>query len=132
MDEYREDLYEWISDASKDATGCRMRYDISLYSNQELLALADSWQAQAEEQMLEEAEMKVQDLITFEKLITDTIECGAGDRETAIRWLVEAMDDNDMEYGFDMFAYRHNLPDNYDALTGKTKVWEDGAWRVAA
>lgn len=46
----------------------------------------------------------------FESLVASTIESGAGDRETAVRWLFEAADvGNDGDF----FCWHHGLPYGY-------------------
>ena len=51
---------------------------------------------------------------SFEKRIADTMEIGAPDRETAIRWIVDGMGytDSELMYGGDRVAYNLNLPYN--------------------
>ena len=55
----------------------------------------------------------------FETLIGTTIEIGAGDRETALRWIRDA-DDEQMKYDDAYFEYCNGLPYGYlaSALTG--------------
>ena len=125
LDDYREGLYEWISDASKGACGCRMRYDIELYSNEELLELGESWQKQLEEQMADEKAYEIKAAVSFEVLVQETISSGAGDRETAIRWLTEA--EGDSYYDEGAFLYHYGLSYEYDIHNGRQKVWNEDA-----
>jgi hypothetical protein len=125
MDDYREGVYQYISDASKDAIGFRMRYDISLYTNEELSSLADYWSDRVCEAIAEEELVQAECRKNFEELVKTTIENGAGDRETAIRWLMEAEEESDMWYGEDYFTYTYNLGTNYDIHTGAEKVWPE-------
>lgn len=125
MEEYRQDLYQYISDASKDAVGCRMRYDISEMTNQELEELCEYWSDRVVEAINEEAAIQAECRVEFEKLVQDTINSGAGDRATAIRWLMAAEDESDQWYGEEYFVYTYNLGSNYDIHTGAEKVWDE-------
>jgi hypothetical protein len=125
MEDYREGVYQYISDASKDAVGFRMRYDISEMTNQELSELADYWSERVCEAIAEEEIIQAEARKEFEALVQSTIDSGAGDRETAIRWLMAAEDESDMWYGEDYFKYTYNLGSNYDIYTGAEKVWPE-------
>lgn len=49
----------------------------------------------------------------FEKLVTETIQSGAGDRETALRWIMDASDcDGDLDF----LCFHHHLPYGYFTL----------------
>lgn len=87
MQSYAEDLYGYISDASKDALGYRFRMDISGLSFAELEAQCDYWSKQVEitiDQEKQESEFCVKE---FKALVARTIEMGAKDEETALRWI---------------------------------------------
>ena len=61
----------------------------------------------AEKQRLEEEARAIEE---FEQRVQQTIETGAKDRETALRWIMEGSECNgDWEY----FCYRNSLPYNY-------------------
>lgn len=80
---YRSDLASYISDASKDANGWRYRFDADAMTTAELEAEADHWTKEVQYVIREEkAESEAQ--------IAAMLKHGAGDRETAIRWLKEA------------------------------------------
>ena len=58
-----------------------------------------------EDRRIEEAAIK-----RFEELVTNTISAGAGTRENAIRWIMDASDaSGDWEY----LCFTHGLPYNY-------------------
>ncbi len=49
-------------------------------------------------------------MMIFEELVEKTIEAGAGDRETAVRWLFDAAEvDGDVDY----FCWHNGLPYGY-------------------
>jgi len=92
IEDRRDDLMSYISDAHKDAYGFRPTWDLSLKSIEELGAIADRMSDAVcdaiQRQRLEEEEA----LRVFEKEVSGVIDMGAGDRETAIRWIVEGLD----------------------------------------
>jgi hypothetical protein len=93
IEDRRDDLMSYISDAHKDAYGFRPTYwDLSSKSIEELEAIADRMTDAVcdaiQRQRLEEEEA----LQSFETLIASNISIGARDRETAIRWIVESLD----------------------------------------
>ena len=58
----------------------------------------------------EEAEMEKLAVERFETLVAKTIATGAKDRETALRWIMDASDcDGDWEF----LCYHHNVPYGY-------------------
>lgn len=91
----RDDLMSYISDAHKDAYGFRHGWDLSSKSIEELEAIADHLSDAVcdaiQRQRLEEEEA----LRVFEKEVSSIIDMGAGNRETAIRWIVESLDMGD-------------------------------------
>ncbi len=94
IDDRRDDLMSYISDAHKDAYGFRPHdWNLSLKSIEELEAIADRMTDAVcdaiQRQRLEEEEA----LRSFEALIA-TLVCvqRARDREQAIRWIVESLD----------------------------------------
>lgn len=120
-EEYRQDLYAIISDASKDAMGSRMRYDVSTMSTNELRELVDYWIRAAEASIEMEAREEARRVESFWALVDKTIAMGAKTRETAIRWIFEGeMAQSIMaeEYGTDLasgsarsyFCYTMGLP----------------------
>lgn len=79
------DCLLWISDLSKEAYGFRVRnVDWSSMSFEELAAEVNHYSAIAEREAFEAS-------IAEEQAIQKAIDAGAGNRETALRWLEEAM-----------------------------------------
>jgi hypothetical protein len=125
----KEDLYSFISDASKDATGSRRRfncYEMSIADLEEMAAFYSD--AAVEEGERQEREY-VRRIAHFEMMITSVIENGAGDRETAIRWFRDANKD-DM-YGDDSARYHLGLPWNYDFDHGDRDLFKRQAAKAA-
>ena len=111
---YRNDLCGLISDASKDAFGFRHRFDSSIYTTPQLSDMADYYANAAQKAADEESAAQDRAVISFEKMITNLITCGAGDRETAVRWIRDGQDDYDRMYGDEFIRYNFGLPYNYD------------------
>lgn len=86
---YVDDLYGYISDASKEAQGFRFRVDVSGMTFAELEAECDYWSNQAAIAIEEEKEAEAFAVEEFKALVARTIELGAKDEETALRWLAE-------------------------------------------
>ena len=87
--EYAENLYSYISDASKEANGCRYRFDHTGMTFAQLEAECDYWSAQAQIAIDEERAMADKAVEEFKALVQQTIELGAGDEATALRWLTQ-------------------------------------------
>ena len=53
----------------------------------------------------------------FEQRVEQVIETGAGNRETALRWIIQSEDfsEHDMMYGGSYGTYHFNLPSSYSA-----------------
>ena len=85
---YAEELF---SDLHKDAYGFRPRghefYDATPEHKQEIW---DYLCKVVEESIAEEREQTAQALREFEQEVQNAIELGAGDRETALRWLTQS------------------------------------------
>lgn len=93
--EERNDVMMWVSDLYKDVYGIRPRgYNFSEWSNQELESFVNDLCEQNEREIAEEKAME-------NKAITDVISLGAGNKETALRWLDQA--DAYFMYGDDDF-----------------------------
>ena len=117
--DYCEDAYSYISDASKGVQGVRSRFDWSEFTLVQLCMQGDRWSERVLESIQEDKIREDEAIAEFEGTIAATIESGAGDRKTAIRWLKEAYTDDDDGY-FDerYFLYHHELPYSYDINTG--------------
>ena len=114
--EMREDIYDWILECSKTATGAKQRLDISRFSTVELERIADSWQLSADSQMDHERKMQADCRKQFEERIAEHIEMGAGDRATALRWMIQA---DDLEQDDDSYCqYTWGVGYDYDLANG--------------
>lgn len=78
-----------IAESAKTAYGRKHWVDYENMSMQELEDLADSYGKSAEEQIRYEEQMEQNSVEEFKSLIQSTIEIGAGDEETALRWLTQ-------------------------------------------
>ena len=84
----RDELATYIYDAHKTAFGCKGRhYDFDSMTLQELKDEADYISRACDEQMALEAEQEARSIKEFKALVQKTIANGAGDEETALRWL---------------------------------------------
>lgn len=108
----KEQLECIIWDAYKDAYGIRPRHmNLSAMTEQELQAELTFLEGEIERRIVEERAEQEEAIVRFEKRVQDTIEAGANDRETAIRWIVEA---EEAEYAdLDYLCYRLGLPYGY-------------------
>ena len=94
----RNDLLNIMSDMHKDAFGFRPRHiNYSKFTDAELEAECDYYQEVMENNEKLEASKLVSDSIAWDKLVQQTIEIGAGDYKTALRWIVDGADDYDAE-----------------------------------
>ena len=86
----RSELEEYIYDAHKTAFGCKGRhYDFNSMTLQELKDEADYISKACDTAMAEEKAQEEHCEKEFKKLIQETIELGASDEETALRWLTQ-------------------------------------------
>jgi len=79
-----------LSDMFKDAEGFRPRHYKEFWTPSELEEEYSHLQARIEESMATDALRHKYALENFNVLIEETIALGAGNRETAIRWLMDA------------------------------------------
>jgi hypothetical protein len=132
----KEDLYSFISDASKEANGCRRRLNIHEYTVAELEDLADYYAKAANDEAEREEARQEYAIEKFEAAIARIIECGAGDRETAVRWFRDAHfadDEMGRMYGDERICYDLGLPFSYDLDHADRKRYErEAAARAAA
>lgn len=103
-----EQLHSIWWDSYKDAYGFRPRgQDVGHWTADDFRQELDSLSTvidRAEKQRLEEEALAVKE---FEKRVHQTIDSGAKNRETALRWIMEADDcRGDWEY----LCYRNGLP----------------------
>ena len=93
-----------LSDFHKDAFGVRPRHYKEWWTQEELDDEYDYLSKVCDDNAKREAIREAEALVKFEKLIEDTISHGAGDGETAIRWLVQGegleLNEADLQYFF--------------------------------
>lgn len=102
-----QEAWGMLSDMHKDAYGFRprgsYREDLTIEEiHEELDRLEVIIKRNMEEELLQEESNKAE----FEALITRTIELGAGDRKTALRWLIEA---EDQAWDVEFFVWKQGL-----------------------
>ena len=93
----------WISDLFKDVHGIRPRgYNFQEWSFDELTNFVNDLSAQADAEREYEENLAKQAELDFEKKVQDIIDLGAGDRETALRWMLQGDMGDDKE--LDLYA----------------------------
>ena len=89
----RYQLETLIWEVYKDAYGCRPRHmDFKSMTLDELKAEADFLCEQANLQYEAEKAQEAADVEEFKAVVQKTIELGAGDEETALRWMTQDME----------------------------------------
>lgn len=105
---------ELISDLHKDAMGFRPGEAFwgfwATASDDEKQAEWDSLCKWMEKEVEREKAEQAAAIEKFEKHVTNVICMGAGDRETALRWI---MDSSNCEGDWDYMCYHHGLPYGY-------------------
>ena len=87
----RDSLITSVYEMHKDAYGVKGRhYNFDAMSNKELEEELDRLCAVAKEQADEEKKWEEAAYQTFLKQIAENLKLGAGDKETAIKWILEA------------------------------------------
>ena len=112
----RYELATQAYDLHKEAYGFRARWD-DIYNQklEDLKVLVDELSAKVHAQVeREEAEQSL-NAEEFEKRIESIIESGAGDRATALRWIVDAQRDVDDYATGDYIRWSLNLPYKYES-----------------
>jgi hypothetical protein len=80
------------------------------YSEQQMEQMLKDLSVAAESVVAEQEEATARATAKFEALIMTTVAAGAADRQTALRWIMDASDcDGDWE----RLCYHHNLPFSY-------------------
>jgi len=99
-----------LSDLHKDAFGFRPRgiYQ-EWWDEKELENEYNFLNSICEQNMKDEAVLEASSLVNFENLIKKTIEYGADDRETAIKWLVDSENLEFNEYDLQYFFWKYGL-----------------------
>ena len=110
VDFERDELATYIYDAHKDAFGVKGRhYNFEAMSLEDLRSEADYISRMVKEQMELEAEMEREAMRSFEEAVTKYEAMGAGSRENAIRWLLQA-EGIDKEHDPSYICYHLGLP----------------------
>lgn len=105
-----------VSDLHKDTYGSRPgEYFWGEWNNasdDEKQKIWDNLCAALEREIAEEKERDKLAVAAFEARVADIIVSGAGNRETALRWILQGMDldENDLMYGGDKVCYDLGLP----------------------
>lgn len=87
----KEQLEAIVWDMYKEATGFRPRHlRLSEMTEAELEAMVSDLHRDIEMAEKARREAEAQAVVLFEKRVEDTIKSGAGDREAALRWIMEA------------------------------------------
>lgn len=101
----RESMIQIYSDFHKDAYGFRPRgINYHEFSLAELKADFQRFESICKEnrRAQEEAEKRASE--EFEARVESVINMGAGDRKTALRWILDSYDEDDFWYGVDFFV----------------------------
>ena len=110
----RSEVLSFISDLYKDVNGVRPRfYNFNEWSDNELEVFTDQLIAQLKENEEKERLQEIADVKSFEIQVQKTIDLGAGDRKTALRWLFSSEEYDQGEYitdwDVDGFLYRKGI-----------------------
>ena len=110
----RSEVLSFISDLYKDVNGVRPRfYNFNEWSDNELEIFTDQLIAQLKENEEKERLQEIADVKSFEIQVQKTIDLGAGDRKTALRWLFSSEEYDQGEYvtdwDVDGFLYRKGI-----------------------
>jgi hypothetical protein len=109
-----------VSDLFKDVNG--FRPGSTFYTawnsgnNDQKQVIWDNLILQLEEKYTEDKKAEAEAIKNFEAKVTLHMELGASSRETALRWIVDAMElsDNDKLYGGGYICYALDLPYSYE------------------
>jgi len=94
--------------------GCRPSWmNINEMSEQDLQQMHDRLIVDMEEEAAQQAEAQAVAVQEFEAKIETLVASGAGDRATAIRWMRDAEDDEQMSHDDGFFEYCNDLPYGY-------------------
>ena len=96
----RYDYLLTYSDFHKDAYGVRPRYDYYNYTLEQLVADYEKFGKVCDENKREEELAQKHNLEAFEQRILKTIELGANNRKTALKWISEADEVDSWDIGF--------------------------------
>ena len=110
----RVEVLSYISDLYKDVNDVRPRfYNFNEWSDNELEIFTDQLIAQLKENEEKERLQEIADVKSFEIQVQNTIDLGAGNRKTALRWLFSSEEYDQGEYvtdwDIDGFLYRKGI-----------------------
>ena len=110
----RSDVLSWISDLYKDVHGVRPRYiNFNEWSDGELEVYTDKLIAQLKENEEQERLQEKANVKGFQDQVQKTIELGAGNRKTALKWLFSSEEYDQGEYitewDVDGFLYNQGI-----------------------
>lgn len=111
------------SDCHKDVYGFRPR-DTSNWTLEQFEAAQAQLDVDAKHEFEAQVAREKEAVVEFESQIAKMISMGANDRETALRWMIDAFDEYDRPYletDPTYFNYVHHLPTNYDWQAGEYK-----------
>lgn len=113
-----EQDFENYFDFYKSVHGIKPRWlTVADFQNpEEVKKMFEALEAQAVVVEQAEAEQEQAGIAEFEKTVQQTIEAGAKDRATALRWIFEAHADQNIDVGY--FCYLNNIPYNYFVKDG--------------
>ena len=102
----RDDALNYISDLYKSIYGHRPSRDKFFdFSDEELWQEIQNLEKLAKEEEEREVKSELKSIDDFDKIIIKTLDSGAENIETAIRWLYDAED----YYDIDHFLYKYNI-----------------------
>ena len=111
--EEKNECLMWISDLYKDVHGFRPRgYNFDEWSFEELTKFVNDLSDQADEQAKQEKEWAEICLVEFKKSLQNIIDSGAGDRKTALRWMLQGDmgDDESLDlYAIEYFTMKRGI-----------------------
>ena len=115
----RFDYLITYSDYHKDAYGYRPRYDYSNYTLEQLIADYEKFSKVVEENMREEEIAQKRNIDAFESRIASTIQLGANDRQTALKWICDGDEVDAWDIGF--YLWKQGIS-SYDGDGNKLEV----------
>ena len=96
----RESMIQIYSDFHKDAYGFRPRgVNYHEFTLEELKEDFARFGAISEENRKQEEAANERASVAFEARVQQVIDMGAGDRETALRWIMDSFEEHDFDYG---------------------------------
>jgi len=104
------EAYSMLSDMHKDAYGFRCRTYRSDLTIKEIHEEFDKLQVVIKRNIEEERLWEMEQEMAFKLLLQKTIQLGAGDEQTALRWIVEGEIEDTRDYfEIESFLYRYGM-----------------------